>query len=319
MGAKRIPRFANVSLLAVLAFGLPTRGAAADAASTIGMVIADEDPQSSWGFGPYYTAIKSEAERRATQLGVHLIVKDSKFDRATEAKNIEAVAAEGVKGILLVPIGNSNAPVIEKVVKAGVPVVTISEKAGEANVLLHVGVDDVEVGRAAARFIIDRLGNKGGVVEIEGPGELWLSSFERKAGFDEIIRGSKVKLLHSETGGAWNRTRAGSVIEEALAAHKKFGAVFAARDEMIVGAIKALSEAHIDPAKMITVGVDASDQATVLIRQGKLTASIDVFLTKQVDIAVDQLVAFIKDGTVPPQKIVLVKPEVVTKATLASR
>jgi len=61
-----------------------------------------------------------------------------------------------------------------------------------------VGADNVQGGRAAAKFIIDKLGNKGSVIELEGtPGAS--AANDRKAGFDEVIKKSNVKLLVSQT------------------------------------------------------------------------------------------------------------------------
>src|SRR2546422_8222337 len=43
-----------------------------------------------------------------------------------------------------------------------------SRKANTDAVLVHVGADNVQGGRAAAKFVIDKLGNKGSVIELEG-------------------------------------------------------------------------------------------------------------------------------------------------------
>jgi ABC-type sugar transport system substrate-binding protein len=97
-----------------------------------------------------------------------------------------------------------------------------------------------------------------------------------------------------------------------------FDAVFAANDEMIIGAIQAMSEAKIDPGSKVTVGVDAIPDGLQYIRDGKLTATFDQLPSKQVVPALEYLVGFIKDRTMPPQKVILIRPQLVTKASLPS-
>jgi len=180
------------------------------------------------------------------------------------------------------------------------------------NVLVHVGVDDVEVGRVAARFIIERLGNKGRVIELEGhygtPGAV-----DRRTGFDQVMKKSSVKVVASQTA-SWSRAKAQDLMQVFIESYPKFDAVFAANDEMILGAIAAMEAANIDPASKVTVGVDASADALQYVKDGKLTATIGVAPDKQAVRAIDCLATFIDNKTRPPQPIVLLKPELIRKA-----
>ncbi len=225
---------------------------------------------------------------------------------------------QGVRGIVLVPMPGVT-PVIDATVKAGVVVVTVGDRADTDKVLLQSGPDNVEVGRLAAKFIVEKLGNKGSVLEIEGAGfgavisSASIAATDRKAGFDEVIQKSNVKLLASR-GASWNRGLARGAMETMMKQAPSFDAVFAANDDMILGAIDAISAAGIDPSTKVTVGVDATPPALESIKAGKLTATIDPMLAKQARQAIDALVGYIKNKTMPPQRYMLVKPELVTKA-----
>jgi ABC-type sugar transport system substrate-binding protein len=50
------------------------------------------------------------------------------------------------------------------------------------------------------------------------------------------------------------------------------------------------------------------------MREGKLSATIDQSPGKQVRQALEYLVGYIKNQTKPPQRIVLIEPELVTEA-----
>ena len=90
-------------------------------------------------------------------------------------------------------------------------------------------------------------------------------------------------------------------------------AAFAANDEMIHGAIDAMSAAGINLASQVTVGYDAIPDAFQYMKDGKLSATIDCFPDKQAGEALQSLVGYIKNKTKPPKEIILIDPELVTK------
>jgi dienelactone hydrolase len=126
------------------------------------------------------------------------------------------------------------------------------------------------------------------------------------------MKKSNVKILVSEAAN-WDWDEARTIMAGLLKKYPGFDAVFAANDYMIMGAIDAMSEAHIDPARKVTVGFDGIPPAFQYMKAGKLSATIDQFPRKQVGQAVEYLVGYIKTKTKPP-KVVLIAPELVTKA-----
>jgi len=65
---------------------------------------------------------------------------------------------------------------------------------------VHVGTDDVEAGRMAARYLIEKLSNRDSAIELEGSTGSPPAA-DRKKGFDEVIGKSKVKILSSQDAG----------------------------------------------------------------------------------------------------------------------
>jgi ribose transport system substrate-binding protein len=225
---------------------------------------------------------------------------------------IETFVSQKVDGILISPLTeDSLVPAIEDAVKAGIPVATVDRKANTNAVLIHVGADNVEGGRAAARFIIEKLGNKGTVIELEGtPGAS--AAIDRKKGFDEIIKTSNVKLLVSQSAD-FTRSKAQSVMENLMQVYPKFDAVFGANDEMIIGAIEAMLAAGVNPASKVTIGFDATTDAFTYMKEGKLNATIDQFPGKQAAMALEALANKIRNNVNPAQKVVYISPLPVTK------
>jgi ribose transport system substrate-binding protein len=301
--------FALIVLLAIplMAFAGGAKEGAASGQITIGLTL----PGLQF---PFFVTMKNDFDAAAAKLGVKVVYIDAQNDSSKQAAAMESFVAQKVSGILISPMTtDSLVPSIEAAVKAGIPVASVDRKANTDVVLIHLGADNVEGGRAAARYIVDKLKGKGTVIELEGtPGSS--PAIDRKKGFDEVIaQNPGIKILVSQTA-EFNRAKANSVMENLMQAYPKFDAVFGANDEMIIGAIEAMSAAGVDPASKVTVGYDATTDALSYIKQGKLGATVDQFPGKQSSQALQYLVDYIKNKTQPSQKVIYLSPNTVTTA-----
>lgn len=260
---------------------------------------------------PFFVTMKNDAEKAAAKLGATIVFADAQNDSSKQASDIENFVAQKVDAILVSPMTvDSQVPAIEAAAKAGIPVATVDRKANTDMVLVHVGADNVQGGRAAAKFIVDKLGNKGTVIELEGtPGAS--PAIDRKKGFDEVINKSKVKILTSQTA-EFNRAKGQNVMEGLIQKYPDFDAVFGANDEMIIGAIEAMTAAGIKGK--VTVGFDATPDAFQYMKEGKLSATIDQFPGKQAGEALKYLVDYVKTKKKPAKQVYYISPEPVTKA-----
>lgn len=260
---------------------------------------------------PFFVTMAEEAKVAAKDLGIKIIIHDAQNQSATQMSGMENFIAQKVDGILISPMTtDSLVPAIEAAIAAGIPVATVDRKANTDLVLIHVGADNVEGGRSAAHFIIEKLGGKGNVIELEGtPGSS--AAIDRKDGFDEIMNQSNVKIIVSQTAD-FSRSEGQSVMEDLIVANPDFDAVFGANDEMIIGAIEAMSAAGIDLGSMITVGFDATTDAFAYMKDGKLSATVDQFPGRQAGQALKVLYDFITEGKKPANSVVYIKPLPVT-------
>jgi len=260
---------------------------------------------------PFFVIMKDDAEKAAAKLGATIVFADAQNDSSKQASDIENFVSQKVDAILVSPMTvDSQVPAIEAAVKAGIPVATVDRKSNSDMVLVHVGADNVQGGRAAAKYVIDQLHNKGSVIELEGtPGAS--AAIDRKKGFDEVIKKSGVKLLTSQTA-EFNRAKGQSVMEGLIQKYPNFDAVFGANDEMIIGAVEALAAAGIKGK--VTIGFDATPDAFQYMKEGKLGATIDQFPGKQAGEALKYLVDYVKAKKKPAKQVYYINPEPVTKA-----
>ncbi len=274
---------------------------------------ADDDGQIVIGMTvpgmqfPFFIIMGELANEKADELGIKLIIHDSQNQSSTQMSAIENFVAQKVDGILISPMTtDSQVPAIEAAVAAGIPVATVDRKANTDKVLVHVGADNVEGGRAAARYIIEELGGKGKVIQLEGtPGSS--AAIDRKAGFEEIMVGSGVEIVVSQNA-EFSRSKGQVVMENLIQAYPDFDAVFGANDEMIIGAIEAMSASGIDPGSIVTVGFDATPDAFAYIDDGKLDVTIDQFPGKQAGQAIQALYDYITAGKTPASDVVYINP-----------
>ena len=116
------------------------------------------------------------------------------------------------------------------------------------------------------------------------------------------MKKSNVKILVSQTA-EFNRAKGQSVMESLMQKYPNFDAVFGANDEMIIGAVEAMSAAEVNPSSKVTIGFDATPDAFQYMKEGKLGATIDQFPGKQAGQALKYLVAYIKTKTKPPKAV----------------
>lgn len=264
---------------------------------------------------PFFIYLKNNVVDEAKKLGVEIITADAGDVAARQMSIIEDFVVKGVDGVLISPIGaDALVPAVESLNQAKIPVATVDRKVNAGDVLIHVGADNVEGGRVAARYLIDKLGGKGNVIELEGtPGSS--PAIDRKKGFEEEIAKSEIRIIASQPGD-FQRAKGQSVMENLLQAYDDIQGVYGANDEMILGAIEAMEAHGIDASTVVTVGYDAIPDALEYIKSGKLNATIEQYPGEQARKALRFLVAHITEGKTPPSPEVYITPVAIDSSNI---
>lgn len=272
---------------------------------------------------PFFRLTAIGAERQAEQLSnVELTVLDGQDSDVVQLSTGETAVAAGIDGMVISPRTQEGlAGLFELLNERDIPVVTFDRTAAGADVLAHVGADNVAGGRVAGEFIAERLGGEGRVIELTGtPGAS--PAIDRSAGFNEAVdAASGVSRVAQQTGN-FNSTDALRVTEDILTRlgstpeSPGFDALFAANDDMALGAVEAIRARGLDPADFVIVGFDALESALELIRAGDMTATIDQFPNRQAAQAVEIVADFIRTGKRPAEPTIMLTPEVITQENL---
>ena len=123
----------------------------------------------------------------------------------------------------------------------------------------------------AGQMIVDKLGGKGKVVELEGiPGTS--AANDRGKGFNEAIKAAAGISVAAKQPADFDRAKGMKVMENILQANKEINAVFAHNDEMALGALEAIKAAKREG--ILVVGFDATADAVKAVNEGKLGATV---------------------------------------------
>ncbi len=267
---------------------------------------------------PVYDEFRKGMELEAAALGVKLDVSFAQFLAANQVEDIQRFVEDHVQGIVVAPVPKGShgsdldlGPTIDAAVAAGVPVAIGCGWAETDKALVRVTSDDVEAGRRAAKLVIEKLGGKGSVVELEGPaGAGFKAPF--KAAFDEALQGTGVHVLVSVPAGV-GPSDGQRAMETILSKQREFDALFAVNDSLVLGALQAMSQAGIDPSKKVIIGADATPDVLQLVKQGTVTATVDHDPREQGRQTLRYLVEYVKGKKTPPQRDVHVAPKLITR------
>lgn len=220
---------------------------------------------------PFFVTLKEGAEKKAKEMGYELIVLDSQNDPSKDISNVEDLITKGVSVILLNPTdSDAVANAVKAANAAKIPVVTLDRAANGGDVVAHVASDNIAGGKMAADFVIEKLGGKGSVVELQGIAGTSAARDRGKGFNDQIATNKDIKIVASQPAD-FDRTKGMNVMENILQAQPEINAVFAHNDEMALGAQKAVEASKRD---IIIVGFDAVDDAVKAVEEGKMAATV---------------------------------------------
>ncbi|CDX23942.1 Periplasmic binding protein/LacI transcriptional regulator [Mesorhizobium plurifarium] len=184
------------------------------------------------------------------------------------------------------------APLIDKVIAAGIPVVTFNTDNPESKRLAFAGQDLVQLGREAGKLMAKVLGGKGKVMitTIDAAAQ-W--SLDREKGAREALKAEPGIEVVSTLNTGTDPQKIYSAIENAMLANPSISGVLSL-ECCSTPAAGTWVERNKAADKVKVVGFDLLDQTVQLVQSGDVQATIDQAPEKQGFAAVDLLVQFLK-------------------------
>jgi ribose transport system substrate-binding protein len=307
MSPKKITVAAAVVASLALTATACNSGSSSSSSTKIGLSISTLN-------NPFFVQLKAGASAEAKKEGVTLTVTDAQNDASQQANLVQNFISQNVKAIILNPVdSDAAAPSVKSANKAKIPVVAVDRTVNKVTVATTVASDNIAGGKLAAKTIADQLGGKGSILVLQGTAGTSAAN-EREQGFTEGLQAYPgIKVVASQPAD-FDRTKGLDVTTNLLQAHSGITGIFAANDEMALGAIKALGSKAGKSVKV--VGFDGTPDGLAAVKAGTLSASVAQQPSELGKLAVQNAVKASKGEKVTNPVKVPVK--VVTSANVAS-
>lgn len=307
------PSFASLLRKVVIALCATVALQAADRPlRSVGLTVGDLG-------NPFFVQVAKGAEAKARELGgpgVTFSALSASYDLNQQTNQMEDFIAAKVDLIVLGAADTRGiAPVVRRARAAGIVVVAV-DVAAEGGVSATVMSDNLQAGKLAAGFIVEKLGGKGRVVIINGPPVSAVT--DRVAGAEAVFKQHPgIQVLSRDQNAGGNRMGGMNIMTDLLTAHPNVDAVFAINDPTGLGAALALRQARND--KVFVVGVDGAPDAEKALRDPKsaflASAAQDPFAMAQKAVEVGHALL---QGRKPATDPLLVPVQLITRENVSS-
>ena len=241
-------------------------GAQSADAKTIGVALASDT-------NPFYIAMLKGIKTRAKALGYEVSAVTANNDAAKQLDGVNDLIAKKVDGILISPVdAKALCSVYDKAKKAGIPMMSIARGSACKSQLLHIAVNEIQVGNQIADWTAKAIGFKGKVAMLAGPsGAQAFRNFAK--GYEQAMAkhpGIKIVFRHEMILTRENGLKFG---EDALVAHPDVKAIYGANDELGMGAAQAVAAAG-KKKDIVVTGMNGIPPAVRAVKQGKMDLTV---------------------------------------------
>jgi ribose transport system substrate-binding protein len=260
---------------------------------TIGVSLAQDD-------NPFYIAMLRGIRARAQELGWDVATVSANEDKLKQINGVQDLVARGVNGILISPIDavGVNAA-YDAAAAAKIPIVSVARGSTSANQTIHVAMDEKQIGREIAEWTAKKLGGKGKVALLLGPSGA--PTFKNLGdGYSEVMAKYPGIAIVFRADGPLTRERGLKQAEDVLVANPDLSAIYAANDDVALGAMQAVNAAN-RRGKTIVTGMNGVPPALRAVKEENLAMTVELNPVEWGRLGVDVLATFLKGDKVEPR------------------
>lgn len=271
-----------------------TMGGRTVQAEVLGVALASDT-------NPFYIAMRKGIENRAKELGWTVRVVTANEDVNAQVNGVLDLVAQKVDGILISPIdGVATGAAYEAAAKAKIPIISVARGAKSPHQTLFVSMDEKQIGRDIVGWLAKAIGGKGKVAMIGGPGGA--ATFKNiEAGIDEALAQFKDMKVVFRKNVALTREEGLREAEDILVAHPDVRAIYAANDELALGAVQAAVAAGKKKDVVIS-GMNGIPPAVASVAKGELDLTVQLNPVAWGTLGVDTMAGWLK-GQRPSQQV----------------
>jgi ribose transport system substrate-binding protein len=218
-------------------------------------------------------------------------------DAAKQSTDVQTLIGRGVKGLIVVPVDSKAiVPAIKQANNKDIPVVTVDLGADSGKIAMIVRADNVFMGEAGCKYMGEKLGGKGTVLNLQG--DLATSNGQdRSKGFADCMASEFPDIKVVSKPMNWAPEECASQAQTVISTEKIDGIFEGSESVCLASVEKVLKSQKKDakvgePGHIVTVGIDGSPAGLDAIRAG----SMDAIVSQPLDLYAKYGIQYIKDA-----------------------
>lgn len=265
---------------------------------------------------PYFVTLADGATARAKELNpaVKVTSVSADYDLSKQFSQIDNFISSKVDLILLNAVDPSAmASAIKKARDAGIVVVAVDVDAKGVNATVQT--DNVEAGKLACQFIVDKLSGKGNVIIQNGP-QVTAVTDRVKGCKTALASAPEIKVLSDDQDGKGSREGGLNVMQGYLTRFQKIDGLFAINDPQAIGS--DLAAKQLKRSGIIITSVDGAPDIENALKTDTLiqaSASQDPWAMAQTAVNVGNDILNDKQ---PAEAVTLLAPKLITRDNVGS-
>ena len=175
---------------------------------------------------------------------------------------------------MLVPASSDGTvPAVEQAIEAGIPVINDGIATHSSKVTGFVGEPSYVMTELLAAYVADKLGGKGEVAMLSGPGGLDLTKL-RVDGFKDYLAKFPGFKVAAEKYTSTSSAEALNTMQDFLQGHPNLKVVYTFNGPVAVGAVQALRAAGKKAGDVVVVTTDMEVETERMIKDGWIQATV---------------------------------------------
>ena len=265
---------------------------------------------------PYFVTLADGATARAKELNPNVKVTSvsADYDLSKQFSQIDNFISSKVDLILINAVDPSAmASAIKKARDAGIVVVAVDVDAKGVNATVQT--DNVEAGKLACQYLVDKLSGKGNVIIQNGP-QVTAVTDRVKGCKAALAAAPDIKVLSDDQDGKGSREGGLNVMQGYLTRFPKIDGLFAINDPQAVGS--DLAAKQLKRSGLIITSVDGApdiENALKTDSQIQASSSQDPWAMAQTAVNVGN---DILNDKAPAEAVTLLTPKLITRDNVAT-
>jgi ribose transport system substrate-binding protein len=253
---------------ATIAVVIAFMGQATAQTKTIGVALASDT-------FVFYTQLRKGMEDRAKELGWNLRFVSANEDVVAQVNGVLDLVSQKVDGILISPIdARATRSAYAAAKNAGIPIISVARHADSPDQTAFVAMDEVQIGRDIAGWIVNALDRKGEVALIAGPSGA--ATFRNiSSGLQEVFAmAPDIKVVFNKET-FMSREEGVRVGQDIMVAYPEVKAIYVSNDETALGVIQSVA-ATGKTGKVLITGMNGIPPAMAALRKGDLALTVEL-------------------------------------------